>query len=479
MITRQPNDNDLKPFKFGPSFGGKLAISMFSDVKLAIREAIANGLDAETEINAPERIEITIDKQRGVIAFEDWGAGLTQENLSRFLENGVDTYNEQRIGFFGVGKLSLTALGERVRYYSNNGKFGVTLLLMRERGISDPPIYGAVDEYLNHRGTKIVIEEVNDDLTEQDIINKIKERFSLRVIKRKTKITVNDKLVTPQFKFNPADEKHIQTMTGGHKITGQLLANDEGDGGVDVFVKGIMVAHLIVDPTRAFYGWVNCDVLPIDITRNGFRINEKTYKEFLSRMQEEAKKFKKKDIEVSVSTSQILHNLLDMLSSYLRENNFLPVAPKLFPNAKGDEETPFMKPDEEGLQSVGDGKGEGSDNTGSSQPSQETDDKQKAIERKHKGLRFVPTKDGMSKPAIYWLSSWPVDIYINQTHPLTVAFFSERKRGKNLFAMRYFARIAVQINPQIAQLTEEERFVEEDRIYFEFLKRAKVAGEIE
>lgn len=479
MTTRQPNDGDLKPFRFGPSFGGKLAVSMFSDVKLAIREAITNGLDAETEVRAVERIEVTIDKEHGIITFEDWGAGLTQENLSRFLEQGVDSHDENKIGFFGVGKLSLTALGKRVRYYSNNGKFGVTLLLMRERGISDPPVYGAVDEYLKHRGTKIVIEEISDDITEQDIVTKIKERFSLRIIKKNAKIIVNGKVITPQFKFNPADERHIQTMTGGSRITGQLIGSDEADGGIDVFVKGILVTHLIIDPTRAFFGWVNCDTLPIDITRNGFRINEKQYKEFMSRMQEEAKRFKKKDIEVSVSTSQILHNLLDMLSSYLKENNYLPIAPKLIPNVKGDEQTPFMQPNDEGLQNVGTGKGEGGDKAGESQPANETEQKQNAIERKHKGLRFVPTKDGMDKPAIYWLSSWPVDIYINQTHPLTVAFFSERKRGKNLFAMRYFARIAVQINPQMAQLNEQDRFIEEDKIYFEFLKRAKVAGEVE
>ncbi|MCX4239473.1 ATP-binding protein [Paraliomyxa miuraensis] len=105
---------------------------LYSSPNVAIRELVQNAHDScvrrEVESSLPfePRIEVSTDANAHTLSFEDTGAGLTDEEIERYLAtigSGYtrtlrDSGHEGLIGYFGLGFLSAFVISERIEVWT-------------------------------------------------------------------------------------------------------------------------------------------------------------------------------------------------------------------------------------------------------------------------------------------------------------------------------------------------------------------------
>ncbi|MCL4152637.1 UNVERIFIED_CONTAM: hypothetical protein GTU68_063808, partial [Idotea baltica] len=178
--------------------------SLYTDKEIFVRELISNASDASEKLRhlkLTERdifddkleleVNITTDEEAGTITFQDFGIGMTRdelvENLGTIAHSGSKQFlsalkeggekNDNLIGQFGVGFYTAFMVASEVKVYSHSWK-------KDEKGhcwTSDGSGSYEIEEAEGlQRGTKIVIvlKEEEKDFAKTDTIKAIIERYS-------------------------------------------------------------------------------------------------------------------------------------------------------------------------------------------------------------------------------------------------------------------------------------------------------------
>ncbi|MFP6901611.1 MAG: molecular chaperone HtpG, partial [Opitutales bacterium] len=154
--------------------------SLYKDREIFIRELISNASDAleklrhlqltEKEIhddNLPLEINVTTDDQAGTLTIQDFGVGMTADELvenlgtiahsgsKEFLEaaQGDGAMSEALIGQFGVGFYSAFMVADGVEVYTHSWKQGEP----GQKWVSDGSAYEMEESEGQRRGAKIVV----------------------------------------------------------------------------------------------------------------------------------------------------------------------------------------------------------------------------------------------------------------------------------------------------------------------------------
>jgi molecular chaperone HtpG len=128
-----PADPSLKQTKV--DLGGLMKVlgeHLYSSPNVAIRELVQNAHDScvrrrvESALPFEPRIEVTTDAAARTLGFEDTGAGLTEDEIERYLATVGSGYtrtlrdqgHEGLIGYFGLGFLSAFVISERIEVWT-------------------------------------------------------------------------------------------------------------------------------------------------------------------------------------------------------------------------------------------------------------------------------------------------------------------------------------------------------------------------
>jgi len=178
--------------------------SLYTDKEVFLRELVSNASDAceklrhlqltEKEIfddNLPLEIQISTDDQAGTITIQDFGVGLTRDelvqNLGRIAYSGSKEFlkalqkggdrNENLIGQFGVGFYSAFMVAKEVRVYTHSWRTGGESLVWRSGGGGTYEIETSEGQ---RRGAKIVLylEDEWKEFSQESRVKGILERYS-------------------------------------------------------------------------------------------------------------------------------------------------------------------------------------------------------------------------------------------------------------------------------------------------------------
>jgi TNF receptor-associated protein 1 len=178
--------------------------SLYTDKDIFLRELVSNASDALEKMRhqmlvqepyyddkLPLEINISQDDQAGTITIQDFGIGMTREelkeNLGRIAHSGSRAFlealkqsgksNDNLIGKFGVGFYSVFMVAKRVRVYSRSWKPEAESLLWTCEGGTGYTIETSEGQ---RRGLKIVIELKDEykDFAKESRIRSILERHS-------------------------------------------------------------------------------------------------------------------------------------------------------------------------------------------------------------------------------------------------------------------------------------------------------------
>jgi len=435
----------------------ELAVNMYPTLLECFREAISNSYD-----EGAKKVDLHVSNNE--ITFEDYGEGI--DDVEKFTSFGHATKAKlggEIIGEKGLGKLSLLRLSKKVNFRSNNGEYGLNLIMTPEDFDYEP---GAVDRFLSHRGTLIVIPNPEGVPPIDELANYLKKVFGLRIAKGSQIILNDSPLDIKKFKIDPV-EKLVRRLKGGVDVTGNIKADKKGRGSLDVYIKHVFVCSIFVDPERRFSGWVNCNKLIPITARNDFRRDEPVYKDFLFHLKEYVKKFPKIEEEISKEEVQVGNQLNKFLEKWLKDMKIIPEG--MLPFGKG--ETPHRdkrpkKPKEKESQKKAE---EPEYIKKYSQP--KTNKPIKRMEKTNYGVHWVDQNIGNSKDPIFFIE--PNMIIRNRTNDL-YKFAVKKKHSlgyKWLRLIPYLARAAVAMNPEFRKWGREEMFLEVDKATRHFLNQ--------
>jgi hypothetical protein len=252
------------------------------------------------------------------VIVEDWGEGI--KDVETFRIYGQDTkagLGGETIGEKGLGKLALLRLGKNVEFKTNNGKFGIDIVMTVE--YIDPQ-YGALGEYLDHKGTRVIVAHPDLVPPTAELADYLKRVFGLRIASGKDVILNGAKLTSKV----DAKEERLFRMRGGVDVFGNLKQDKAGKGAVDLYVKHVFIKSLLVDPERSFKGWVNCNELTPTTNRNDV-LSDGPYKDFIDHLKEYvAQRFPKRQEELDREELLLANELSKMLRAYLKHMDILP-----------------------------------------------------------------------------------------------------------------------------------------------------------
>jgi len=202
--------------KAGQDLIYELAVNMYPSLLECFREAIANAYDEGTK-----KIELEVSNKE--VTFEDYGEGII--DIEKFVTFGHATKSKlggEIIGEKGLGKLSLLRLARKVYFRSNNGEYGINLLMTPQDFDYEP---GSATKFLSHKGTRIVIPEPQGIPPIDELSNYLKKAFALRIAEGSeiilNKVTLK---LGPRTKLDPA-EKFICRLKSSTDVTGNIKAD--------------------------------------------------------------------------------------------------------------------------------------------------------------------------------------------------------------------------------------------------------------
>ena len=276
--------------EFGSGTLRELA-SLYKNPIAAIREAVSNGLDAMIPYPENQRIEIRTNvPPHGDIEIEDWGTGIEDFNLFKYISigqkvvaNEISSYekvNDKIIGQKGVGKASFLKLSEdeSVEFYSNSGKVGMYVAMTFD-GFTEPE-YQNSNLVLPHHGLRVVIKHAKK-LRANDLRNYLSKTFAIRLA-RGTKIILDDEPVHNPEGFESKWEE-LFFLRNGTKVRGNLGHIERPEqNNIDIFVKRVYVESIPVD--FKVVGWINCDDLVLQPSREGVYEGNEIYEEFMKKL---------------------------------------------------------------------------------------------------------------------------------------------------------------------------------------------------
>ena len=287
------SNKQVSPHEFGHGIVKELATNLYGNPIAAYREAISNALDAMIPYPLIEhRIEIfTNVPPSGDIIIEDWGTGIEEYNTFKIISPGkkvirdeVSSYeklNEKIIGQKGMGKLSFLNLSETgtVEFYSNNEKVGMKVIMTLKDFQEE---FMNSDIALHHHGLKIVIKNAKRSLIQDHkLIDYISKTFAIRIA-RGAKIFVNEIQIHKPDGFD-SSQYNLFELTNGTKVLGNLKSVEKPkSNNIDIFVKRVFVDSKEFD--YKVEGWINCDALGLDTSRDRIYEGNAIYIEFIEKL---------------------------------------------------------------------------------------------------------------------------------------------------------------------------------------------------
>ena len=302
----------IYPHEIGRDLIPELATRVYSSQLDSFREAISNAFDENSK-----QVALSIRKDRIVI--EDWGNGIKDYDefrkfgqASKKLRSGGEVIGEK-----GLGKLSLLNLGNSVCFETNNGRVGIRFH-MNMAGFSKPEFGKNKASFVNHKGTRITITDITNRVEEIiGIVAYLKKVFSLRLAQG-AKIMINAEHLKPKSTLDPS-EMPLFTLSKSIEVTGNLKEDKDGKGVADVYIDHVFVTSLEVDTRRSFSGWVNCNALTPETSRNNIVQNE-IYGKFLGYLRKYASRFPFRQVE-TIDHHKLLvsKELNSLLKSYIKD----------------------------------------------------------------------------------------------------------------------------------------------------------------
>jgi len=267
-----------------------------------------------------------------------------------------------------------------------------------------------------------------------------------------------------------ATEHFLFRLKGGVDVTGNLKQSKTGRGSVDVYTKHVFVRSLLIDPSRLFSGWVNCNEIVPTTSRNEI-VEDNVYKDFIDHLREYvAKKFPKKEENLSKEELLAAKELDGMLKNYLKDMKILPEG-KLptgigsQPELNKQERKPKEKQKEE-LE-----KEEEEPEYVKVHSSPKTNKPIRRTTKTNYGVLWLDQDWGNDKDPLFFV---PPNICIRNTSNDLYRFCLKSKPSLGMRWVRltpYLARLAISINPQLKKWGQEELFREMDQAIRYFLKK--------
>lgn len=277
---------------FGPGVLKELATKLYKNPIAAFREAVSNALDAMVPYPNDLRIEIyTNVLPSNDIVIEDWGTGIENyktfktispgEKIVRDEVSSDEKLNSRIIGQKGMGKLSFLNLSSKniVEFYSNNERLGMHIT-MTMNGFEAQ--YMNSDRALEHHGLKVVIKHPKKSLVQESRLEDYLSRtFAIR-ISRGAKIFLNERQILKPEGFD-SRQFELFKLDNGNKVVGNLNNVEKPkQNNIDLFVKQVLVSSKGFD--YKVEGWVNCDNLELETSRDEIYEGNEIYVEFMKKL---------------------------------------------------------------------------------------------------------------------------------------------------------------------------------------------------
>lgn len=443
--------------KAGPDIIHELAMNLYPSSFESFREALSNAFD-----EGSKRVEIKTSMKEVIV--EDWGEGV--KDVDKFIMFGQYSKAElggEIIGKKGLGKLALFRLGDVVEFRTNNGEFGIDIMMdMKILNVN----YGGTSKYLPHQGTQIFIPSPRDVPPIDELSQYVKKVFGLRIAKG-AELILNGVPLTSNV---DSSERFLCRLHGRIDVTGNLKEDRRGHGSVDVYVRHVFVCSVAIDPERMFNGWVNCNDLEPTTSRNDLVKND-TYDDFLNHMKQNVCRFRRREEELSRDEIQLGNEMASLLQRYLSRMKLIPKGP--LPIRKG----PIREKDGR-VKPKGKEPKEPSHEEPSDYEKQHTSTKtNKPIKRVVKttyGIKWIDQDVGNEQEPIFFIE--PNLVVRNRTNDLYKFAKSKTNMGPKWFRLLpYLSRVAVTIDPKSKDLGRKEFNLEVDKATRAFLQ---LKGEI-
>lgn len=294
----------------------ELAMRVYSSYLDSFREAISNAFDENSE-----RVSLSISSDKIVI--EDWGNGIKDYNeFRKFGQASKKSRKGEVIGEKGLGKLSLLNLGRVVCFETNNGIQGMKFYMTLD-GFSIPTYKEKTTAFVSHKGTKITITKLVNVIQIDELRAYLKRTFGLRLAQG-AKLIINHESIKPGYSPEPTEHflfnltKSRNDIENATKVTGNLRATEEGKGIVDLYIDHVFVNRLEVDTRRKFDGWVNCNALTPETSRNNI-VQNGIYREFIHLLRRYTSRFPLREISIDEHKLMLNRELNSLLRNYLKD----------------------------------------------------------------------------------------------------------------------------------------------------------------
>ncbi|CAI8322302.1 MAG: Chaperone protein HtpG [Opitutia bacterium UBA7350] len=331
--------------------------SLYTDKEIFVRELISNASDASeklrhTQITEKEifdadldlEIQVTSDEAAGQITLQDFGIGMTREelveNLGTIAHSGSKAFlnalkesgerNENLIGQFGVGFYSAFMVAEKVEVYTRTWRQEGECLCWSSDGSGAYEIHAAKGE---RRGTRIVLSLKDEykEFAKKDRLEGIIKNYSAFVqfpikvdgeelktvqalwLKNKNDITEEAYKDFYKFQAKAFDEPRFWLHFSAdapleiHSLLFAPTENMEGFGfgrmepGVALYCRKVLIdsepKNLLPDWLRFVRGVVDSADLPLNISRESMqdssliqKLNKVITKRFLNLLEDKASK---------------------------------------------------------------------------------------------------------------------------------------------------------------------------------------------
>lgn len=331
--------------------------SLYTDRDIFIRELVSNASDALEKLrhlqlteksvfddNLPLEINITTDDKAGTLTIQDFGIGMTHdeliENLGTIAHSGTRAFlqqlkegnqnNENLIGQFGVGFYSAFMVAEEVQVHTHSWREDAQHLVWTSKGDGSFEIEEIDGQ---RRGCKIVL-KLKEDCKEFSLEDKVKgilERYSsfvsfpvnlngnkintVEAIWLKSKSEISDEQYDEFYKFQakafdePRYRLHfnadapltINSLLFVPQTNQEKLGIGKMEPGVALYCRNVMIdpdpEGLLPDWLRFLRGVVDSADLPLNISRESMqdsalvqKLNRVLTRRFLKMLEEEANK---------------------------------------------------------------------------------------------------------------------------------------------------------------------------------------------
>jgi hypothetical protein len=319
----------------------------------------------------------------------------------------------------------------------------------------------------------------------------LKKAFSLRLAQG-AKIILNNQSIKPRPNLDPKEQflfELTKVKDADVSVTGNLKATDDGRGIVDLYVDHVFVTSLEVDTRRKFDGWVNCNALTPETSRNNI-VQNGIYREFIYLLRRYTSRFPLRDISVDEYKLMLSRELNALLKNYLKDMRIKVQPLQLFDRVTGRDRgrSKFAgsqlsastgdsiegKPISGPLSAIEKASADTSTNISDKNQGQEQQQQQKNIQN-NITIRWEFADLGNEKEPVYFVP--PNIIYCNTSNDLyKFAMDKNRRFGPTWIRMLpYLARIAVAMGSEsVSRLSPEQlnRRIDEATRYF--LRQKKV-----